>query len=328
MNERNYRFGPDYEESVRLRDGTEAVLRMIRPSDKELLLEGFERLSPDSRYMRFLAPKKRLTDDELRYLTDVDGNDHFALVAVRTSALGKDEGLGVGRFVRLGSEPEAAEPAITVVDDCQGKGLGTILLRKLIAASWERGIRSFRCWVLLDNSRVRDLFRDVGTDIRVEEVEDDAVVVTFPIEGPVDVGQPLRPLIRKLLSDVARGLVSVLPAPLRSGTLIASGRRVFDLEERVMTEVKSGSVKENVEHELKSLRSDLKQIADEIGNKIDQAGRDAKETWKRLESERERFVQQVEEAAEETTADLRQMGADLKQRLQSLRDELKTTDLH
>ena len=85
----------------------------------------------------------------------------------------------------------------------------------------------------------------------------------------------------------------------------------------------SGSVKDNVETELKSLRSELKRIADEIRAKINLAGKEAKDTWDKLDSERERFAGQVEQAAKETRTDLRQMGSDLKRRLHSLREELQ-----
>ena len=92
MDEATYHFHRDYEETVHLKDGTRVVLRPIRASDSQLLLEGFERLSPQSRYTRFLAPKKKLTDKELRYRTEVDGIDHFALVALRRPLFGQEEG--------------------------------------------------------------------------------------------------------------------------------------------------------------------------------------------------------------------------------------------
>ena len=65
-------FTRDYAEQAVLRDGTRVRLRLIRPDDKALLHDGFERLSPASRYLRFLAPKAALSDDELRYLCEVD----------------------------------------------------------------------------------------------------------------------------------------------------------------------------------------------------------------------------------------------------------------
>ena len=91
-NERRYRFDDSYDEAVTLSDGQRVHLRLMQPSDKELLLAGFERLSPDSRYARFMAPKARLTEGELRYLTEVDGVDHFAMGAIRRHLMSPDEG--------------------------------------------------------------------------------------------------------------------------------------------------------------------------------------------------------------------------------------------
>ena len=213
MDEATYHFHRDYEETVHLKDGTRVVLRPIRASDSQLFLEGFERLSPQSRDTRILAPKKKLTDKELRYLTEVDGIDHFALVALRRPLFGQEEGIGIGRFIRLADESDTAEPAITVADDHQGKGLGTILLHRLLEAAWERGIRQFRCRVLARNTRLRDLLSELDTDVRIEEIEDGAVVVTFPVEAPAPPEERrLRPLVRRLLSHVAQELVSVIPA--------------------------------------------------------------------------------------------------------------------
>lgn len=211
-----YRFDQDYEETIRLRDGTRATLRPIRASDKKLLLEGFERLSPRSRYTRFLTPKQKLTNRELRYLTEVDGVDHFALVALTHPPFGKEEGIGVGRFVRLADEPDVAEPAITVADDQQAKGLGTILLHRLSDAAWERGVRHFRCELLAENMRMRELLAEVETDVRLDDIRDGALVVTFPIEAPVpDEPRRLSSSVRRALSYLAQELVSFIPRATR-----------------------------------------------------------------------------------------------------------------
>jgi len=205
-------FHRDYEETVRLKDGTKVTLRLIQPSDKQLLLEGFERLSPQSRYARFLAPKEKLTDADLRYLTEVDGVDHFAIAAVRASRFGKQEGVGVGRFVRLKGWTDTAEPAITVADDQQGKGLGTILLHRLADAAWERGIRQFRCEVLAENTRIRDLLPEIGSEVMIQHVEAGTAVVTLPL-GPPTPDERWHPgvAVRRLFSYFARELVSLIP---------------------------------------------------------------------------------------------------------------------
>lgn len=175
-------FGPDYREELTLRDGTSVRLRPIRPDDKERLAAGLRQLSPQSRYLRFFTDKDRLTDSELRYLTEVDGEDHFALGA---SALGEDgregEGLGIGRFVRLSDEPGVAEPALAVVDALQGQGLGRTLLLRLIAAAAERGIDTFRCDFLAVNRGMEQLLRDVSSEVRFRS---DGPVVTAEFRLP------------------------------------------------------------------------------------------------------------------------------------------------
>jgi protein lysine acetyltransferase len=125
-------------------------IRPIRPSDKPLLAEGMLRLSPESRYRRFLTAKPRLTAAELRYLTEVDGRDHVALVAVVPEA-GRERLVGVARFVRLPEDPGTAEFAIVVADDWQGRGLGRLLAERVGAAAAASDVRRFRAITHVDN---------------------------------------------------------------------------------------------------------------------------------------------------------------------------------
>jgi len=67
---------------VTLRDGARVTVRPIRPQDAVALRAGFERLSEESRYRRFLSPMQDLSGSMLRYLTEVDHHDHEALIAV------------------------------------------------------------------------------------------------------------------------------------------------------------------------------------------------------------------------------------------------------
>ena len=156
---------PNIEEKT-LRDGTQVTIRPIRPDDKEELLRGFSRLSPASRYSRFHSFKQALTESDLRYLTEVDGASHVAIVAVTASHdLRRDVGIGVARFVRDPNEPDLAEAAITVADDHQGKGLGKLLLVRLVEAARERGIRRFQAEVLAENTPMVSLLRASGANV-------------------------------------------------------------------------------------------------------------------------------------------------------------------
>jgi RimJ/RimL family protein N-acetyltransferase len=131
-------------------------LRRIRPDDKDRLVAGLGRLSKRSVYQRFLAPKPRLTTSELRYLTEVDFADHYALVAVL--AQHPEIVVGVGRWVRDAEHPDRAEVAVVVADDLQGRGVGTTLGTALADAAVERGITRFTATMLPDNEPAHRLF--------------------------------------------------------------------------------------------------------------------------------------------------------------------------
>lgn len=214
-NERRYHFDDSYEETVTLTDGQRVHLRLIRPSDKELLRAGFEQLSPDSRYARFMAPKARLTEGELRYLTEVDGVNHFAMGAIRRHLMSKDEGVGSARFVRVPDKPDTAEPAVTVVDGYQGHGLGSILLQRLIEAAWERDVRWFCSELLAENKASKRMMESLSPEVQFRATGDGALLATIPVPEPdrtptapgFFVGTPLQ----KLLSYVARATVTVRP---------------------------------------------------------------------------------------------------------------------
>lgn len=191
---------------TKLADGACVRLRQIRPSDKELLIRGFERLSRASRYRRFLAPMETLTDEMADYLTDVDHHDHEAIVALDEKS---GEGIGVARYVRHGDRPGVAELAVTVMDDWQGRGLGTLLVQVLSARAREEGIDSFSALVLASNQEMLDLLNSLGP-VRVVDRESGTVELEMPIPA---VG--LSPAIRKLLRVASRAEVV---GPFRSGT--------------------------------------------------------------------------------------------------------------
>jgi GNAT superfamily N-acetyltransferase len=161
-------FSSDYVEHAVLRSGMKVRLRLVRPGDTELLRAGFDRLSPASRYARFLAPKLSLSDDELRYLCDVDQENHVAIGAVHDDGGGDPVGLGIARFIRIADRPDTAEAAIAVADEVQRQGLGRLLLLRLIAAANERGVTRFRCEVLGSNVGMAALLAQVAPDRSVE----------------------------------------------------------------------------------------------------------------------------------------------------------------
>lgn len=211
----SYRYDESYSESISLGAGRRASLRMIRPTDREAMRVAFERLSPESRYARFMTSKTRLSDAELDYLTEPDGYDHVALVALRKHLVTTTEGLGVARFVRLVEEPDTAEPAVTVIDDYQGVGLGSILLQRLIEAAWERDVRWFRSELLAENKASRKMMESLSPEVRFQSQGDGSLVATIPVPEPNDTptapGFFLGTPVQKLLSYAAQAAIRVRP---------------------------------------------------------------------------------------------------------------------
>jgi RimJ/RimL family protein N-acetyltransferase len=135
-----------------LRDGTAVTLRLIRPSDAAGLRDGFHRLSPATRYLRLHAHVSDLTDEQLHYLTAVDGIDHCAIVAEVSTRV-----VGVARLIRSPEDRAAAEIAFVVVDALQRRGLGGLLRDALLALARERGITRLVANVLRENVAIRRL---------------------------------------------------------------------------------------------------------------------------------------------------------------------------
>jgi RimJ/RimL family protein N-acetyltransferase len=143
--------------TFRLHNGTEVAIRPIHADDRPALQAAHARLSPETQYNRFLAAKPHLSDADARYLVEIDGSDHFALVATPA----EDPGLiiAVARFVRLPDDPDVAEFAIVVGDRYQRQGLAAEVLRRLADAALERGMLRFRATTLAHNHALHHLVR-------------------------------------------------------------------------------------------------------------------------------------------------------------------------
>jgi len=186
-------------ERIRLEHGTEVVVRPIEPRDRGRLERAFERLGDRSRYRRFLAPKKLLTPEELDYLSNVDHVDHEAIAAIDPAT---DEGVGVARYIRFADRPAVAEAALTVVDDWQGRGVGTLLLDRLVARAEANGVERFHASMLITNTEMRRLLEGIG---EVKVLRMGAGTMDVDVELPVE-----RSCLRVALRAAARRWASLL----------------------------------------------------------------------------------------------------------------------
>jgi GNAT superfamily N-acetyltransferase len=177
---------------VVLDDGTRVLIRPIRSDDKKLLQEGIRRLSPESRYLRFLHYLERLTAAELRYLTEIDYRDHFAWVAISLDQ--PDQiGLGVARYIRDKARSTQAEAAVAVIDDYQGRGLGRLLLTRLAESARENGVDAFIAYLAPESPVVSHLLQNVAA--ATTSNEDGLVKVIVPL-GRDDPGPGSQAMLR------------------------------------------------------------------------------------------------------------------------------------
>jgi CRP-like cAMP-binding protein len=163
---------------VRLRDGTELLLRPVLPGDSVRAASGPVEFSSETLYRRFMTsrtPSPALMD----YLFEVDYVDHFVWVMI-DPAEEEDNIVADARFVRDEVDPTLAEIAFIVGDDYQGKGVGSFLMKALAVAAGVDGVEKFCARVLSDNLAMRSILDGFGA---YWEREDQGVVTTV-IEVP------------------------------------------------------------------------------------------------------------------------------------------------
>lgn len=147
--------------NIQLKDGTPVLLRPVLPEDRQRLQDELLLMSAESRYRRFLSRMSRLSEEQLRYFTEVDQETHVAWIALNPAAAGLP-GLGIARFIRKQEQPRVAEVALAVIDAFQGRGLGSALLATLYLMAQARGIDAFRAVLSVENETVGAWLRRLG----------------------------------------------------------------------------------------------------------------------------------------------------------------------
>ncbi|MBA3529006.1 MAG: GNAT family N-acetyltransferase, partial [Propionibacteriaceae bacterium] len=166
-------YPAEWEADVVLTDGGVGRLRPIRPDDAAMLVEFYDRVSPESKYLRFFAPYPRLSDKDVARFTQVDYVDRVAFIVTVGEQM-----IGVGRYDRI--ENDQAEVAFLVEDAHQGRGIAQLLLEHLADAARERGITAFVAEVLPENRRMAHVFSEAGYRVS-KGVADGVLSVEFPI---------------------------------------------------------------------------------------------------------------------------------------------------
>jgi len=156
-----------------LRDGTHVIIRAIGRKDVELERAFIERLSPESRRMRFLGQIGKPSDEMLRKLTDIDYKNEMAFIAL-VHRDGKTQEIGVSRY-SASADGKFCECAITVDDEWHNKGLATLLMHHLIDVARARGISTMVSYDAIDNGPMRELATFLGFK-RKSDPEDSSMV--------------------------------------------------------------------------------------------------------------------------------------------------------
>jgi RimJ/RimL family protein N-acetyltransferase len=158
---------PEYPVEIQLKDGTPVLIRPITPADKNELRIGFSKLSPESRYCRFISYIDHLSENQLDYLTHIDNINHFAICAI-DARRNHMTGIGVARYFRLEKTPDVAEVALTVIDEYQNRGLGMQLLMLLGRSAKANNIKKLVGYVLENNIRMMKILKHFNTNNRRE----------------------------------------------------------------------------------------------------------------------------------------------------------------
>jgi GNAT superfamily N-acetyltransferase len=164
-----------------LRDGREVLIRPLLYGDRFELAAGFAALSRRSRRSRFFNAPAELDADDLEYLTNIDYHDHFACVAVLLEPT--PIGIGVGRYVREEEDPTVAEVAVTVLDEHQRRGVGTLLTHTLAEIAVTNGITTFVNYVLWQNRAAIDPLIEEGARVSPAEPGIARVEIDLPARG-------------------------------------------------------------------------------------------------------------------------------------------------
>jgi GNAT superfamily N-acetyltransferase len=143
----------------KLSDGRSVTIRALKPEDRSAMLSAVGRVSAQSLYRRFFGPKRGFTEREVDFFVNVDFVKHVALVALLDES-GKNTIIGAGRNVV--THPGAAEVAFAIIDEYQGQGIGTALLRHLVIIARESGIQRLVAEVLPENVSMLAMFRKCG----------------------------------------------------------------------------------------------------------------------------------------------------------------------
>jgi RimJ/RimL family protein N-acetyltransferase len=153
----------NYSATEHLRDGRKVEIRALRSEDKDDMLAAVGRTGTESLQRRFFAVKRGFSEREIAFFMNIDFVNHVALAALADEA-GRKAIIGGGRYIV--TDPGKAEIAFVVIDDYQGQGVGTLLMRHLAVIAGKAGLKELVAEVLPENVAMRKVFSKFGFQSR------------------------------------------------------------------------------------------------------------------------------------------------------------------
>ncbi|WP_273046332.1 bifunctional acetate--CoA ligase family protein/GNAT family N-acetyltransferase [Pseudoalteromonas sp.] len=150
-------------EVVTLKNNTQATLRPIKPEDEQAHQAFDQSLNKEDRYKRFFGELPQFNHDQLAKMTQIDYDREMAFIVCQRFE-GKTRTLGVSRVI-MDPDNLHAEFAIVVRSDCQGLGLGRILMTAAINHCKRQGVESIEGITLPENTGMIELARKLGFNI-------------------------------------------------------------------------------------------------------------------------------------------------------------------
>jgi acetyltransferase len=172
-------YPKEWEQTVHLRDGSAVLVRPVRPEDEPLYPPFLQKVTAEDVRLRFFGPIKHFNHALISRFTQIDYARAMAFVVIDPSF---GEMLGVGR-VHLLSHSDTAEYAVLVRSDLKGRGLGWLLMQKLIEYARSEGIQELYGEVLSDNSTMLRMCAELGFDIAESPRDPSVRIVTLPIKS-------------------------------------------------------------------------------------------------------------------------------------------------
>jgi acetyltransferase len=181
-------YPAELEEEIAV-DGRRILLRPIRPEDEPEHRELLARIAPEDMVYRFFCARREFAHSELARFTQIDYDREMALIATVRGGAGRRETLGVVRAI---ADPDniAAEFALLVRSDFQGRGLGRALLAKLMRYCRGRGTRTMMGEVLSSNTRMLALCVSLGFTASSTPSDLNVLRVTANLNPPADAIKP------------------------------------------------------------------------------------------------------------------------------------------